>query len=377
MGCDRGWGSQAGVVRVRRRHYADVVGAESGGRDAVTASRGADARASVLWRGRRVSQRRATAGRRLAPSSDRDHDARRRFVSFSADAGAGRPVPRRPGARCATAGAWQSRPIDDRRTAPCARDARRHAVAYLPVTEQLERRAMSAWMRHPGVAASRRRWPWRGSGRRRGLCRRLRPPAPLPGAVQEAQAQSRAAASSTTSSRSPWWTSARSPAWSPRWVPTGFGPAGRVSWSTGRAAAVAPGHGLPADVNRDGYADAYADQLATIVGQLSPAGMQIILTRSTSPSGRSTNPSGTQPPAGYTKGKYYPFYAPNMDNLTVTGSSASLARTSPKGTPAKSSTSSAGTSPTRASTCTRRLRSAPPTVVPPFTSRCSRPGTPV
>jgi hypothetical protein len=87
----------------------------------------------------------------------------------------------------------------------------------------------------------------------------------------------------------------------------------------------APGATDTADADHDGYADAYLQQLDTIVGQLSDTGgMDVILTMLDVPEWASDKSVWDSPSPGYAKGKYEPFYAPDMSNLTVRGQFGAL-----------------------------------------------------
>jgi hypothetical protein len=91
-----------------------------------------------------------------------------------------------------------------------------------------------------------------------------------------------------------------------------------VHWNALQPAA--PGTADAGDADHDGYADAYVKQLDTIVGQLHDSGgMNVILTMLDVPQWASDKSAWDSPAPGYTKGKYEPFYAPDMSNLTVQG----------------------------------------------------------
>ena len=95
-----------------------------------------------------------------------------------------------------------------------------------------------------------------------------------------------------------------------------------VHWATMQP--VAPGTSFAADANGDGYSDAYVNQLTAVVDQLHAAGIRVILTPLDTPKWASDRSVWAHPPAGYQKGKYYPFYAPDMSNLTVQGQFGAL-----------------------------------------------------
>jgi hypothetical protein len=85
-----------------------------------------------------------------------------------------------------------------------------------------------------------------------------------------------------------------------------------------------PGTPYAADANGDGYSDAYVTQLTAVVDQLSAAGIQVVLTPLDTPKWASDREWWERPPGGYEKGKYYPFYAPDMKNVTVEGQFGAL-----------------------------------------------------
>ncbi len=97
-----------------------------------------------------------------------------------------------------------------------------------------------------------------------------------------------------------------------------------VRWATMQP--VAPGTAYSQDKNGDGYSDAYVAQLTTIVDQLSAAGISVILTPVDTPKWASDRSWWKQPPPGYEKGVYQPFYAPDIGNLTVKGQFTALGR---------------------------------------------------
>jgi hypothetical protein len=95
-----------------------------------------------------------------------------------------------------------------------------------------------------------------------------------------------------------------------------------VHWATMQP--VAPGTAYADDADGDGYADAYVNQLSTILDQLSAAGMQIVLTPVDTPKWAVDTSWETKPPPGYPKNKYYPFYAPDMGSAVVKSQFAAL-----------------------------------------------------
>ncbi len=98
----------------------------------------------------------------------------------------------------------------------------------------------------------------------------------------------------------------------------------QVHWAAMQPAA--PRAANAADADKDGYADAYVAQLDTIVEQLHAAGIAIILTPFETPKWASDRALWKAPPPSYKKGVYYPFYAPNMANLTVKGQFKALGK---------------------------------------------------
>ena len=80
---------------------------------------------------------------------------------------------------------------------------------------------------------------------------------------------------------------------------------------------VKPGTSSGGDKNGDGYADAYVAQLDAITSELHKAGISVIMTPLDTPKWASDRSWWTTPPPGFKKGRYYPFYAPDMKNLTV------------------------------------------------------------
>jgi hypothetical protein len=92
----------------------------------------------------------------------------------------------------------------------------------------------------------------------------------------------------------------------------------QVHWNSLQPSA--PGVADPGDADHDGYADAYLHQLDTIVAQLrDPGRMNVILTMVDVPKWASDMSLWNAPSPGYAKGKYEPFYAPDMSSLTVRG----------------------------------------------------------
>ena len=83
-----------------------------------------------------------------------------------------------------------------------------------------------------------------------------------------------------------------------------------VHWATLQPQA--PGTPYEADADGDGYSDAYVAQLTAIVDALHSAGISVILTPLDTPKWASDKEWWQRPPGGYEKGKYYPFYAPDM-----------------------------------------------------------------
>ena len=88
-----------------------------------------------------------------------------------------------------------------------------------------------------------------------------------------------------------------------------------VHWATMQP--VAPGTSYAADNNKDGYADAYVEQLDAIVAQLHAAGISIVMTPLDTPKWASDSSLWNSPPPRYDRNVYYPFYAPDMDNVMV------------------------------------------------------------
>ena len=80
---------------------------------------------------------------------------------------------------------------------------------------------------------------------------------------------------------------------------------------------VAPGSSSEGDKNGDGYADAYVAQLDAITARLYETGISVIFTPMDTPKWASDRSWWKTPPPGYAKDRYYPFYAPDMENLTV------------------------------------------------------------
>ena len=88
-----------------------------------------------------------------------------------------------------------------------------------------------------------------------------------------------------------------------------------VHWATMQP--VAPGTSYAADNNKDGYADAYVEQLDAIVAQLHAAGISIVMTPLDTPKWASDSSLWNSPPPRYDRNVYYPFYAPDVGKVMV------------------------------------------------------------
>lgn len=167
--------------------------------------------------------------------------------------------------------------------------------------------------------------------------------AELPSASHEARAAV-GRASSTTVSRSPPTIPRRSRGSSPRWAEASSEPGGHASWCIGRHCSRPPrAPPAPANTDGDGYADAYLARLDAVAAALHAEGIRIILT-----------PSDVPP---------------------CSLSSRASVDSWPAGTRDRRTTSSAGTSPTRAAASTRRAAQVPASSVPARMRRCSAPFT--
>ncbi len=101
------------------------------------------------------------------------------------------------------------------------------------------------------------------------------------------------------------------PGQAPRRLDAGHGP-------LGRPAAPGPGHAVRRPTRTEtATATPTSRSSPPIVDALHAAGISIILTPLDTPRWASDEEWWLRPPSGYEKGKYYPFYAPDMANLTV------------------------------------------------------------